>query len=657
MFDQVKSTPPNRYSVAGHGVRLFLLLLTMALMAASMNAQSAEDSELRDTVVEQYQVLPVRSGVMLTPKEEASFDVLEVGSGALAIDGREADIGELAALVGREQADPILNLVRRSPEELRELFGFERRNSSEATAQVEASQRAQDREEARAQATQRSEEARAHVEAARQDEQAVRKAMREDRVHRAEQLKQELAEIEETHRAITEELEERSSQLRERERDVKRSHRDYSSSGDPRVVVGSSVVVNENESVGDVVAVGGSVTVNGEVDGDAVAIGGTASVNGEVSGGVVSVGGAVHLGDQAVVEGDVVSVGGKIHRSPGARVEGQTTEVNMFTAWLGPWMNDWDWEFDEYHSHDYFDGAIGDFVGDVVWTVLLGIVGLLLILFMRNRVERAAAYAGAEPVKAGVVGLVVFIMFVPVLIAAAFVLAISIVGIPLLLLLPVVVVGFMLFSLAGYVSVAYRLGRWSQGRFGWRVLEPVAAIVIGLFWLHGWDFIADIVDIADSSRDLAGFLVVMLALFGFLVQFGAWCVGLGAMLLSWGQGHPVQASLPPVPSPTLGATPESSEWETPSPEAEAPSEWVEGEWSESPEESADAGWDSSVEAEDDSSPDGEPDFPEPDLYDKFGPGQESTEPEDGEWSDESSDESSTDESKDSDSEIKDADSE
>ncbi len=73
------------------------------------------------------------------------------------------------------------------------------------------------------------------------------------------------------------------------------------------------VVVNEGEEVsGQVVAVLGSVRIDGEV-GDQV----------------VAVLGSVDLGPHAVVHGDVVTVGGRLRRAPGSQVNGAVTEVSL----------------------------------------------------------------------------------------------------------------------------------------------------------------------------------------------------------------------------------------------------------------------------------------------------------------------------------------
>ena len=83
-------------------------------------------------------------------------------------------------------------------------------------------------------------------------------------------------------------------------------------------------------STGDRVRVFGDVVVNEdeEVTGQVVAVLGSVRVDGRVSQQVVAVLGNVELGPRAVVGGDVVTVVGRLRKAEGARVEGNETEVS-----------------------------------------------------------------------------------------------------------------------------------------------------------------------------------------------------------------------------------------------------------------------------------------------------------------------------------------
>jgi hypothetical protein len=81
----------------------------------------------------------------------------------------------------------------------------------------------------------------------------------------------------------------------------------------------------------DVVRMGENIEVgpNETVEGDVVAIGGTVTVYGHVLGDVVSVGGGIRLKSTANVNGDVVCVGGTVEREEGATVLGQNVSVGV----------------------------------------------------------------------------------------------------------------------------------------------------------------------------------------------------------------------------------------------------------------------------------------------------------------------------------------
>ena len=101
-----------------------------------------------------------------------------------------------------------------------------------------------------------------------------------------------------------------------------------------RVQVGRSIVVEENEQVGDVVCIGCSIHMMG-TSGDVVAVGGSVAIEGTVRGDVVAVGGGVHLDESASIAGDVVTVGGGLSRHPNAAVKGDGTTQSGPLIFLG----------------------------------------------------------------------------------------------------------------------------------------------------------------------------------------------------------------------------------------------------------------------------------------------------------------------------------
>ncbi len=101
-----------------------------------------------------------------------------------------------------------------------------------------------------------------------------------------------------------------------------------------RVQVGHSIVVEEGEEIGNVVCIGCSIHIMGTC-GDVVAVGGSIIIDGTVKGDAVAVGGGIHLDENASISGDVVTVGGGLLRHPNAVVKGDVSSQSGALIFLG----------------------------------------------------------------------------------------------------------------------------------------------------------------------------------------------------------------------------------------------------------------------------------------------------------------------------------
>lgn len=281
-------------------------------------------------------------------------------------------------------------------------------------------------------------------------------------------------------------------------------------SGGDRVRIFGDVSVDENEEIaGDVVAVIGSVRVNGEARQ------------------VVAVLGSVDLGPKAVIHSDVVSVGGRVRRAPGAEVRGGVTEISVGGVagnWnIGPWVGP-GWR-------DGFDAVPRLLISTFRWLLLVLFAGIAFVI-ARGTVEGSAQRVSDNPAKAFLVGLAAELMFAPVFALTAIVLAITIVGIPLLILLPFGVIVLLLMALAGFTGTAGAIGQATRRRFGMSgesgepgfldvvagVLVIVSPLLLGRFLaIGGW-----------PAEPLVWVLVVA----GTVFEFAAWTTGFGAVLMN-----------------------------------------------------------------------------------------------------------------------------
>jgi hypothetical protein len=107
-----------------------------------------------------------------------------------------------------------------------------------------------------------------------------------------------------------------------------------SSGGEDRVQFGRNIVVNSDETTGDLVCIACSIRVDGASH-DTVAIGGSITVNGTVKGDLAAIGGGVTLGDDATVDGDISLVGGHLNRSPNAVIKGDISSHSRGPLFLG----------------------------------------------------------------------------------------------------------------------------------------------------------------------------------------------------------------------------------------------------------------------------------------------------------------------------------
>jgi hypothetical protein len=186
------------------------------------------------------------------------------------------------------------------------------------------------------------------------------------------------------------------------------------------------------------------------------------------------------------------------------------------------------------------------FAGTLVRVALVMLLAGIVLLVARAPVQQIADTAAAEPFKAWAIGFLAEILFVPVLVLTVVVLAVSIIGIPLLLLVPVAVVAFMVVCLVGLTGVAYHIGRLIEGRFEQVRNSPYLATILGIGVIVSPLLLARLIGFVGGLGAIAGVLMAA----GFVLEYVAWTTGLGAAALAWfgrARSQPA-APLPPVPA-------------------------------------------------------------------------------------------------------------
>jgi hypothetical protein len=326
----------------------------------------------------------------------------------------------------------------------------------------------------------------------------------------------------------------RRERVREIREQVHRRLRERGDRSDNKVAFGSSLHIEEGQVAGDAVAIGGSVKIDGDVNGDVVAVGGSVSIDGEVT-----------------------SVGGHVERAEGAEVVGRINEVAF-----GPWdparvvldrghRGDW-WDWNDHGGWSPFDFGWFGFALSLTGVVVLLLLTALVRLVAGGTVERVRAKAIESPWLCGLVGLAIELFFVPVLVVVCVILAISIIGIPLLLLIPFVILAFLLALIVGFTGVAQAVGEWVGVRFGRSAASPFLALVVGVLSLQVVHVIAELFDSFDG---FLWFFALMFGVVGFLIRYAAWTVGIGAVFLTAVRRSSPGAALAVPPPPLPPAAP------------------------------------------------------------------------------------------------------
>ena len=326
-----------------------------------------------------------------------------------------------------------------------------------------------------------------------------------------------------------------------------------------RLSFGSGVVVKEDEIASEAVSIGGSVRVLGVVEGDAVAIGGSVTVEGEVEGEVVAVGGHVRLGPNARVGNGITAVGGRVDRAEGAIVEGEVTETGFPPFWAGErFWRPGDWVRDTSPVRSW---EIDDAFFNLLWIVVLALLVCLALLLAGGVIERSETRVRGEFWIAGLVGLATQLLCLPVLAVVTVVLVITVVGCLALPLIPIAILALFVAAFFGYAAVALALGRHVLGRFGRATAGVYLPALVGVGLIEIWRFLGEALDVLGGP---AWVFALMFGLFGALVEYVAWTVGLGAVVMTLFAGR--RPAPPAAPPPALPPPPPTTQ---PSPYAGA----------------------------------------------------------------------------------------
>jgi hypothetical protein len=294
---------------------------------------------------------------------------------------------------------------------------------------------------------------------------------------------------------------------------------------------GEDIEIGPGEHLsGDVVAIGGDVTVAGKIDGDCVSIGGdvTLKEGAEVEGDVVCMGGTLTLGDSVQVGSDAVSLWGRLKASPSSKIFGHLSEVGVGRA-FGP--------VGIFNHHQEAGSRVLGFIGRIVWVLLLVGIGLLAFSLFPSRMRRLADTVQQRGLVTFLAGMAGWILWLP----AAVLLCITLVGIPVAILL---IVFTPIMALLGYVAVAEIVGKRVVERLNFVPASAAKIMLVGVVALESAVLLGKFLGLIGSFLHYLG---MFLAVLGWSVIFVAVTMGFGAFLITRFRA----AVEPPIEAPAL----------------------------------------------------------------------------------------------------------
>jgi hypothetical protein len=255
-----------------------------------------------------------------------------------------------------------------------------------------------------------------------------------------------------TPRALIDPDDDQGNDGSDKDRGRRRRDRNRGKAGNDRVTVGEDVVVAAGEVVKDVVATGGSVTVRGRVTGDAV-----------------SVGGSVTLEPGARVDGDAVAVGGAVDVKPGATLGGERTSVG---GALGKALSSAiKMSPSRVHSAVRMERRDWGFLASLWWMLAFFVLGFLIMLFIPDRLLSLRQTLAERPWASAAAGVGSWFG----ILALSVVLAVTLIGIPLV---PLAIVFYFALGLFGLTGLAWWTG--SKLFFVPGTSRPLVAFSVGV---------------------------------------------------------------------------------------------------------------------------------------------------------------------------------
>jgi hypothetical protein len=254
------------------------------------------------------------------------------------------------------------------------------------------------------------------------------------------------------------------------------------------------------ETQDEIISFGGHVLIEGKVRNDVVVIGGSITISGEVGQSVVGIGSKIVVKSTASIGKDLAALGGTLEKEPGCTIGGDT--IYFQTRELGDRL---------FRDGHLFRGAFSLSLIPIIVVVKLVFIFLWLIVAVLGAAlfPKPIAYAAGEIRKhfwpalgTGIIAILVFTM----LVFFAALLSFILIGIPIALALAV---GGFIVKVFGRLAIFFFLGESALRAFRSKNISVMGAVLMGLLVFS-----------------LAGFVPILGFLFSFVMNAVGWGIAL-----------------------------------------------------------------------------------------------------------------------------------
>ncbi len=288
--------------------------------------------------------------------------------------------------------------------------------------------------------------------------------------------------------------------------------------------------MSRTSSLQDIFRIGEDVEIGTfeKVRGDVIVLGGEITVRGSVTGNVVAIGDDIHITSTGKIDGDAITVGGQIKQDAGGTVHGSFIDTNDF-----------------WPTHLFYRGdRVAWFFFSLAGVVFLLTIAVLVGVIVPRNVDRIEHHARTRFGMSFLIGLLTQILL-PII---SILLLITVIGIPVaLVLIPLAVISLLFL---GFTGVAKAVGQGVEDRGLNLGNSSLTLITVGVLTVMLVSILGRAIGIGGDMFTPFAFAI---KLAGGLIIYVAWTTGLGAALMTrFGTrtpGEDVVTTPKPAPAP------------------------------------------------------------------------------------------------------------